>query len=129
MAPLRAWPRWWCSRPAPGCPRSPTGWRTATGLTRSFVGTLWLAFATSLPEIAVTLSRCAWARSTWRSRNLLGSNLFNVVVLAVDDAVYLRGPLLADAAPVHAGTAVAAIVMTGLVMIGLVMRPQPRCAC
>ena len=37
-----------------------------------------------------------------------------------------RGPLLADAAPVHAGTAVAAIVMTGLVMIGLVMRPQGR---
>jgi len=58
--------------------------------------------------------------------NLLGSNLFNLVVLAVDDAAYLRGPLLADAAPVHVGTAVAAMVMTGLVMIGLVMRPQGR---
>ncbi|MCE2915237.1 MAG: hypothetical protein LW768_06730, partial [Rubrivivax sp.] len=34
--------------------------------------------------------------------------------------------LLADAAPVHVGTAVAALVMTGLVIIGLVMRPQGR---
>ena len=48
------------------------------------------------------------------------------MILAVDDAFYRRGPLLADAEPVHAGTAVAAIVMTGLVMIGLVMRPQGR---
>jgi cation:H+ antiporter len=58
--------------------------------------------------------------------NLLGSNLFNVLILAVDDVFYVRGPLLADAASVHAGTAVAALVMTGLVIIGLVMRPQGR---
>lgn len=98
----------------------------ATGLSRSFVGTLWLAFATSLPEIAVTLAALRLGALDLAIANLLGSNLFNVVVLAVDDAVYLRGPLLADAAPVHAGTAVAAMVMTGLVMIGLVMRPQGR---
>ena len=98
----------------------------ATGLTRSFVGTLWLAFATSLPEIAVTLSALRLGALDLAISNLLGSNLFNVVVLAVDDAAYVRGPLLADAAPVHVGTAVAAIVMTGLVMIGFVMRPQGR---
>jgi cation:H+ antiporter len=56
--------------------------------------------------------------------NLLGSNLFNVLILSVDDTFYVRGPLLAEAAPVHAGTAVTALVMTGLVIIGLVMRPQ-----
>ena len=98
----------------------------ATGLTRSFVGTLWLAFATSLPEIAVTLSALRLGALDLAISNLLGSNLFNVVVLAVDDAAYLRGPLLADSAPVHVGTAVAAIVMTGLVMIGFAMRPQGR---
>ncbi|MDO8418827.1 MAG: sodium:calcium antiporter [Rubrivivax sp.] len=98
----------------------------ATGLSRSFVGTLWLAFVTSLPEVAVTLAALRMGALDLAVANLLGSNLFNMVVLAVDDAVYLRGPLLADASPVHAGTAVAAIVMTGLVMIGLVMRPQGR---
>lgn len=58
--------------------------------------------------------------------NLLGSNLFSVTILAVDDLFCTRGALLADAAPVHAGTAVTALVLTGLVMIGLVMRPQGR---
>ena len=58
--------------------------------------------------------------------NLLGSNLFNVAILSIDDAFYLRGPLLGDASPVHAGTALAAAVMCGLVMIGLVMRPRGR---
>ena len=48
------------------------------------------------------------------------------LVLAVLDAFYVRGPLLADAAPAHAGTAATALVMTGLVIIGLVMRPQGR---
>ncbi len=58
--------------------------------------------------------------------NLLGSNLFNVAILAVDDLAYTRGPLLADVAPAHAGTAATALVMTGLVIVGLVMRPQGR---
>ena len=97
-----------------------------TGQSRSFVGTLWLAFATSLPEIAVTLSALRLGALDLAIANLLGSNLFNVVVLAIDDAAYVRGPLLTDAAPVHAVTAVVAIVMTGLVIIGLVMRPQGR---
>ena len=97
-----------------------------TGLSRSFVGTLGLAFATSLPEIAVSLSALRLRALDLAIANLLGSNLFNVVVLAIDDLAYLRGPLLADAAPAHAGTAVAAMLMTGLVLIGLVMRPQGR---
>lgn len=102
------------------------GLAKATGMTRSFVGTLWLAFATSLPEIAVTLAALRLRALDLAIANLLGSNLFNIVVLAVDDAAYLRGPLLADAAPVHAATAVAAMIMTGLVMVGLLMRPRGR---
>jgi cation:H+ antiporter len=98
----------------------------ATGLSRSFVGTLWLAFATSLPEIVVTLAALRLKALDLALANLLGSNLFNVVVLAIDDLFYLRGPLLVDTSPVHAGTAVAAMLMTGLVIIGLVMRPQGR---
>jgi len=98
----------------------------AMGWSRSFVGTLFMAFVTTLPEIAVTLSALRLGALDMAFGNLLGSNLFNVLILAVDDAFYRRGPLLADAAPVHAGTAVAAIVMSGLVMIGLVMRPQGR---
>ncbi len=107
-------------------PQVADGLAHATGLSRSFVGTLWLAFATSLPELAVTLAALRMRALDLAIANLLGSNLFNVAVLAIDDAAYLRGPLLADVAPAHAGTAVAGMIMTGLVIIGLVMRPQGR---
>lgn len=96
------------------------------GWSRSFVGTLFMAFVTTLPEIAVTLSALRLRALDMAIGNLLGSNLFNVTILAIDDIFYMRGPLLADASPVHAGTAVAAVVMSGLVMVGLVLRPQGR---
>lgn len=107
-------------------PHVADGLATELGFSRSFVGTLFLAFVTTLPEIAVTLSALKLRALDMAIGNLLGSNLFNVTILAVDDAFYTRGPLLAAAAPVHAGTAVTAMVMTGLVMVGLVMRPQGR---
>ena len=96
------------------------------GWSRSFVGTLFMALVTTLPEIAVTLSALRLRALDMAIGNLLGSNLFNVAILAIDDIFYVRGPLLADASPVHAGTAVAAVVMSGLVMVGLVIRPQGR---
>ncbi len=102
------------------------GLARAAGWNRSFVGTLFMAIATTLPEMAVTLAALRLGALDMAMGNLLGSNLFNVVVLAVDDLFYVRGPLLADVVPAHAGTAVTAMVMTGLVMIGLALRPQGR---
>ena len=107
-------------------PKVADGLATALGLSRSFVGTVLMAVVTTLPEMAVTLGALRLGALDMAIGNLLGSNLFNVMILAVDDVFYVRGPLLADAAPVHAGTAVTALVMTGLVIIGLVMRPQGR---
>ncbi len=96
------------------------------GLSRSFVGTVMMAVITTLPEMAVTLGALRLGALDLAIGNLLGSSLFNVTILAVDDALYVRGPLLADVAAVHAGTAVTAMVMTGLVIVGLVLRPQGR---
>jgi cation:H+ antiporter len=98
----------------------------ALGLSRSFVGTVFMALATTLPEMAVTVSALRLGALDMAIGNLLGSNLFNIAILALDDLAYTRGPLLADAAPAHAGTAASALVMTGLVIVGLVMRPQGR---
>lgn len=107
-------------------PEVADGLAQALGISRSFVGTVLMAVVTTLPEMAVTLGALRLGALDMAIGNLLGSNLFNVMILAVDDAFYVRGPLLADAAAVHAGTAVTALVMTGLVIIGLVMRPQGR---
>lgn len=96
------------------------------GLSRSFVGTVFMALVTTLPEMAVTISALRLGALDMAIGNLLGSNLFNVTILAVDDLFYTPGPLLADAVAAHAGTAATALVMTGLVIVGLVMRPQGR---
>ena len=58
--------------------------------------------------------------------DLLGSNLFDQVVIAIDDAAYLDGPLLANVSPVHLVTIQSAIMMTGIAIVGLLYRPQRR---
>lgn len=98
----------------------------ALGLSRSFVGTVLMALVTTLPEMAVTLSALRFGALDMAIGNLLGSNLFNVTILAIDDLFYAGGPLLANVVPVHAASAVTALLMTGLVIVGLVMRPQGR---
>ena len=107
-------------------PQVADGLAQTLGLSRSFVGTVFMAVVTTLPEMAVTVSALRLGALDMAIGNLLGSNLFDVLILAVDDAFYTQGPLLAQVAPVHAGTAVTALVISGLVIIGLVMRPQGR---
>jgi cation:H+ antiporter len=102
------------------------GLATQLGLGRSFVGTVIMAMVTTMPEMAVTVAALRLRALDMAIANLLGSNLFNAAILAVDDAVYLRGPLLAHVLPVHAATAITATLMSGMVIIGLLMRPQGR---
>lgn len=98
----------------------------AHGWHASFVGTLFVAFATSLPELVVTIAAVRMGALDMAIANLLGSNLFDVLVIAIDDLFYLPGPILAHVSPVHAASALSAIVMTGAVVAGLVYRPRTR---
>lgn len=96
------------------------------GWNRSFVGSLFVAVATTLPELPVTLSALRLGALDMAIGNLLGSNLFNVTIVAVDDFFYRPGVLLSDVSLVHAVTASSAIVMTGLALVGLFFRPRGR---
>jgi cation:H+ antiporter len=96
------------------------GWNT------SFVGALFIAAATSLPELAVTLSALRLGALDMAIGNLLGSNLFNLLILAVDDVFYWRGPLLSQVSATHAISVMSALTMTGAVVIGLLYRPPGR---
>lgn len=57
--------------------------------------------------------------------NLLGSNLFDVLVLAIDDFA-LPGPIYADVSPAHAVSAITACLMSGVVIVALAYRPVSR---
>jgi cation:H+ antiporter len=98
----------------------------AMGWHNSFVGTLFVAAATTLPEAVVTLSALRLGALDMAIGNLLGSNLFNLAVLAVDDLFYLRGPLLSHVTPVHGVTAASVLAMSGIVIVGLLDRPNAR---
>lgn len=96
------------------------------GWTRTFVGTLLVAGATSLPEIVVTLAALRLRALDMAIGGLLGSNLFDLLIVAVDDVFYAKGPILANVSPVHAVTALSAVMMSGAVIVGLVYRPRQR---
>lgn len=51
--------------------------------------------------------------------NLLGSNLFDVLILAIDDIVYSKGPLLRAVSSAHAVTAFAAAIMSGIFIVAM----------
>jgi cation:H+ antiporter len=98
----------------------------ATGLGQTFVGTLFVATATSLPEVVVSAAAIRIGAVDMAAANLFGSNLFNVAVLGIDDILYRRGPMLADVSSAHLVTLGAAIAMTGIAIIGLTMRAKKK---
>jgi cation:H+ antiporter len=92
----------------------------------SFVGTLFVSFATTLPELTVTVGALRLGAIDLAIGNLLGSNLFNLAILAVDDLFYLPGPLLSSVSPIHLVSALSALMMTGLAIAGLLYRPSDK---
>jgi len=58
--------------------------------------------------------------------NLLGGNLFDVLILAVDDVAYRAGPLYELVSPLHTVSALTAATMSGAVVVALVFRPASR---
>lgn len=96
------------------------GWR------RSFVGTLLVAGVTSLPELVVSVAALRLGALDLAIANLLGSNLFDMLILAIDDIFYAKGPILSQVSPIHAVSAMSAVVMTGIAIVGFFYRPKKR---
>jgi cation:H+ antiporter len=97
-----------------------TGWGT------TFVGNLLIAASTSLPEIATSFAALRLAAPDLAIANLFGSNLFDIAILAIDDLAYTRGPLLADVSFHHLFSAIAALIMTGIGITGLIYRTEKK---
>lgn len=98
------------------------------GWHKSFVGTLLIAAATSAPEVAVTVAAVRMGALDMAVANLLGSNLFDMLIIAIDDILYTKGPILAQVSAAHAFSAFSAMVMTGAAIVGLFYRPSGRLA-
>jgi cation:H+ antiporter len=97
-----------------------------TGLGEAFVGSLFIAVTTSLPEIVVSLSAVRLGALDLGIGNVLGSNLFNMLILGLDDLFYRQGPLMKDASVTHSVTMVAIVMMNALFLIGLTYRAMTK---
>jgi len=93
-----------------------------TGLGQTFVGNILIAVSTSLPEVAVSVAAVRIGAIDMAVGNLFGSNLFNIAVLALDDILYVKGPLLLWISSTHIIAAISAICMTAIAIIGLTYR-------
>lgn len=98
----------------------------ATGLGNTFVGSFLLAAATSLPEIAVSAFSLGLGAVDMAVGNLFGSNLFNMLIIFIDDIFYRQGPILAHVSPNHVFTALLAIIMTSIAVVGLIFRSEKK---
>jgi cation:H+ antiporter len=96
----------------------------ATGWGRSFIGSFMLAVVTSLPELAVGIPLIRMGAFNMAIGGLLGSNIFNIVIIPVIDLFFVRGAILAHVSPNHILTAVLGIVMTNIVIVDLIYRAK-----
>ncbi|MGD8629707.1 MAG: sodium:calcium antiporter [Gammaproteobacteria bacterium] len=92
------------------------------GWSHSFVGTMFAALVTSLPELVVTFTAVRIGAVDMAIGDLLGSNLFNILILTVDDIFYRSSDLLSSISSVHLLSAISAISMTGVVIVGMYYR-------
>ena len=99
-----------------------------TGLGATFVGTLFLAIATSLPEIVVSVSAIRLGLISMAAGNILGSNFFNISILGVSDFFYKNGSgsLFLDASKINLLTSTIFIIVTNIILIGMLYRSKKK---
>lgn len=87
-----------------------------TRLGGMFIGILLLAGATSLPEVLTTISSLSQGVPNLAAGNLLGSNMFNMVMLALIDLAGQQQRILRKAALKHALSGSLAVMLISMVV-------------
>jgi len=96
------------------------------GLNQSFVGSVFIGLATTLPEITVSIAALLIGAREIAVANMLGSNLFNIAIIFVNDVLYRKGPILGAISPGHLRQAFCVMAMTAVVILGMAMKPKKR---
>ncbi len=96
-----------------------------SGLGDTFFGTTLVALCTSLPELVATVTAVRMGAFDLALGNIFGSNAFNMTLLAPLDLAF-PGSLLSSVAPTHVLTALAAILVTAVAVLGQLYNVEKR---
>lgn len=90
-----------------------------------FVGTILIAGATSLPELAIDINAIRLESANMAAGDLFGSSLFNLLILAVLDLThYSKGQMLSKSSASQALAATTSIALTAIAGIFVVLGDQ-----
>lgn len=93
-----------------------------SGIGSSFIGFVLLAFATSLPELSTALTAARRGLYTMAISDILGTNLINVGLIFLVDALASGEPVLARMDSFAIFGALLAVILTALFQAGLAER-------
>lgn len=94
-----------------------------TGLGSSFVGSFLIAATTSLPEAVSVFAALRIKNANLAVGAILGSNVFNMTILAISDVVYQQGSVLANVSMSHIYTAIGGSIL-GIITIWAFLRKR-----
>jgi len=97
-----------------------------TGWSASFVGSLFLAISSSAPELVVSIAALRLGATDMAIADILGSNMFNIAIVAPVDLAYRQGPVLSLASNSHLVTAATVVAMSLLVIAGVKFRQKRK---
>lgn len=95
-----------------------------TPMSEGFVGSLFTAVATSLPELVVSVQAVRRGALTLAVGNIVGGNSFEVLVVAAADFVYRDGSILHTAATSQAFIIALTALLMSVLLVGLLHRQR-----
>lgn len=98
-----------------------------TILGHTFVGSLFLAFATSLPELVVSIQAIRKVNSVNLAvGNIFGSNLFNLLIICISDFFYFSKPIFHDVSKNNIISIITFLVLVGISITGILRGKKRR---
>ncbi len=95
-----------------------------TGLGHTFVGSLFLAVSTSLPETVTTITAVRLGYLDMAVANVFGANFMNLFIVFPADLLYRSGPLLDAVSEVHLLSALMVILFSVVIIFGINYRSK-----
>jgi cation:H+ antiporter len=95
---------------------------TKTGLGSNVVGAIFIAVATSLPELSATISSVRIKQYRMAFSNILGTNIFTIGFVFLADVFYSKGPILNDVGSFTTFGAMLGALLTAIYLVGLLLR-------